>query len=198
LRRVTFPKGLLKESANSYLVFHWLQPYGFSNDQLESMLFAKQGSTFTSSLGSYIQVERDGLVLSSHTNTSLNEVLIDRGTRSFIWNNKAYSIQLIPAEEYQIQRDASIGQFDADKLEFPVIVRPWRQGDRIKPIGLKGSKKVSDVYIDHKLSLQQKDTTLILESNSELVWIAGLATSRDFALGNNTKNVYLITSKSID
>ncbi len=196
--QITFPKSLLEESVNTYLVFHWLQPHGFSNNQLESMLFAKQGATFTSSLGCQIQVERDGLVLSSHTNTSLNEVLIDRDTRSFIWNNKSYSIQSIPVEEYEIQRNASVGQFDADKLKFPLVVRSWKQGDRIKSIGLKGSKKVSDIYIDHKLSQQQKDTTLCLESNDQLVWIDGYATSRDFALGNNTKNIYLIISKSID
>ena len=43
--------------------------------------------------------------------------------------------------------------FDADKLSFPLIIRPWRNGDKIRPLGMKGSRKISDILIDKKTPL---------------------------------------------
>ena len=78
---------------------------------------------------------------------------------------------------------------DADALVWPLRLRPWRAGDRIQPIGMKGTKKVSDFLIDEKVPLPKKDSVFVLEATNGICWIVGHRIDRRFAPGSNTKNV---------
>jgi tRNA(Ile)-lysidine synthase len=53
------------------------------------------------------------------------------------------------------------------------LFRPWRQGDRIHPIGLGGSKLISDILIDAKVPAPEKERTAVLVSGDRIVWLAG-------------------------
>jgi len=61
-----------------------------------------------------------------------------------------------------------------DKLKFPLVLRNWRAGDKFVPLGMRGSKKISDFLTDQKLSIPMKNKTLVLESDGEICWVAGL------------------------
>ena len=52
---------------------------------------------------------------------------------------------------------------DAGALEFPIVVRNWKRGDYMRPLGLKGRKKIQDVFTDLKLSLEEKHDALLVE-----------------------------------
>ena len=58
-------------------------------------------------------------------------------------------------------------------LKYPLTLRPWRAGDRIRLQGTKGSKKVSDVLIDAKVPRHHKNNVWVLESAGEIVWVIG-------------------------
>lgn len=62
---------------------------------------------------------------------------------------------------------------DADRLEFPIEVRPWREGDRMRPIGLGGTKLISDILIDAKVPRNRKHLAYVLVSGGEVAWLAG-------------------------
>lgn len=67
-----------------------------------------------------------------------------------------------------------VALLDADRLIEPVILRPWRPGDRMRPIGLKGSKLISDILIDAKVPMTEKDSTHVLVNGTgEIVWLVG-------------------------
>ena len=54
--------------------------------------------------------------------------------------------------------------FDADRLKFPFVLRGWRQGDWLIPFGMKGKKKVSDLFTDLKYdSLMKEDAVVIAD-----------------------------------
>jgi len=55
-----------------------------------------------------------------------------------------------------------------------LLFRPWQAGDRMRPIGLGGSKLVSDILIDAKVSGPDKARTGVLVSGDRIVWLAGL------------------------
>lgn len=55
-------------------------------------------------------------------------------------------------------------QIDEDKLEWPVTFRPWRDGDKIQPMGMEGHKLISDLLTDKKISAVQKKDTFLIES----------------------------------
>lgn len=67
-------------------------------------------------------------------------------------------------------------RFDLDRVPFPWVVRGVRPGDRIRPLGMAGSKKVKDVFIDDKVPLERRRLIPLVFCNGELVWVCGYRT----------------------
>jgi len=91
-----------------------------------------------------------------------------------------------------IEKDKNIACFDCDKIQFPLTIRNWLQGDKIKPLGMKGHKKISDVLIDKKLSVSQKDKIEVLVSGKDIIWIAGLQINEDYKITQQTNKIYKV------
>ncbi|MDY6823604.1 MAG: tRNA lysidine(34) synthetase TilS [Thermodesulfobacteriota bacterium] len=66
-----------------------------------------------------------------------------------------------------------IGLFDMDALTFPLIVRSIRPGDRFQPLGMTGTQKVKDYFIDHKVSGETRRNCPVVESGGTLIWLVG-------------------------
>lgn len=64
-------------------------------------------------------------------------------------------------------------EFDADVASFPLLVRPFRPGDRFRPAGLGGSKKLKDFFIDAKIPLEER-RRLPLVAGREILWVVGV------------------------
>lgn len=62
---------------------------------------------------------------------------------------------------------------NADSLRFPLIIRPWRAGDRIRPLGMDGTKKVSDILTDARVPSAERVHRLVMEAEGEIIWIVG-------------------------
>jgi tRNA(Ile)-lysidine synthase len=64
-------------------------------------------------------------------------------------------------------------------VEFPLIVRNRKSGDRIHPKGMNGSKKIKDIFIDEKIPLHERNSWPIVESKEgQILWLPGLKKSR--------------------
>ena len=73
--------------------------------------------------------------------------------------------------------------FDMDSLQFPLVVRNTRPGDRFSPLGLNGTQKVKKYFIDHKIPEPQRRLCPVLLSAGKIIWIAG------HRIGNSVKVV---------
>lgn len=74
----------------------------------------------------------------------------------------------------------NICRLKSDDIVLPLIVRTRRIGDRIKIKGLDGSKKVKDIFIDKKISLDDRDSwPIVVDSSGEVVWIPGIKKSKN-------------------
>jgi tRNA(Ile)-lysidine synthase len=62
-----------------------------------------------------------------------------------------------------------------------VTVRAWRDGDRMRPAGLGGTKTLQDLFTDRKVPRALRRALPVLESGGEIVWVAGVAVGEDFA-----------------
>jgi tRNA(Ile)-lysidine synthase len=62
---------------------------------------------------------------------------------------------------------------DAGKVKFPLSIRSWKEGDSFVPLGMKHRKKVSDFFVDMKISRAEKRSIPIVESEGNIVWVAG-------------------------
>ena len=62
-----------------------------------------------------------------------------------------------------------------------VTVRGWRDGDRIRPAGLGGSKTLADVFVDNKIPREMRRTLPVLETaGGEIAWVAGVVVAEGF------------------
>lgn len=67
-----------------------------------------------------------------------------------------------------------VALFDADRLAFPLTVRAARPGDRIRPLGLGGTKKLQDVFTDGKIPRSRRSVVPVLEDRGGILWVAGV------------------------
>ncbi|MGB0980365.1 MAG: tRNA lysidine(34) synthetase TilS, partial [Croceimicrobium sp.] len=84
---------------------------------------------------------------------------------------------------------------DADLLRFPLKLRPYREGDRFQPLGMSGTKKLSDYWIDIKLNRSQKKQQMVLLSDGEIVGLIGHRIDHRYRIKNSTKTVYFVRLK---
>lgn len=76
---------------------------------------------------------------------------------------------------------------DADAAVGPLLVRPWRRGDRMAPIGLGGSKTLADLFTDRRLPRARRRTIPVVEADGRVAWVPGIATDERFRVGAGTR-----------
>ena len=82
---------------------------------------------------------------------------------------------------------------DQDKLQFPLVLRHWNEGDVFQPFGMDGrSKKISKLFKDEKLSLIDKENTWLLCSGNQVVWVVGIRQDERFRIDSKTKKILKI------
>ena len=77
------------------------------------------------------------------------------------------------------QTDNFICRLSSDDVKFPLRVRTRQDGDRISVKGMLGSKKINDIFIDKKISIQERNMwPVVVDSNNTIVWLPGLKKSK--------------------
>ena len=86
-----------------------------------------------------------------------------------------------------------VAYFALQDVEPPLIVRSPRAGDRMRPFGMKGSKKLSDIFIDKKIPLRRRDKALVVCDQKRILWLVGVATTESMRITADTNKVLKIT-----
>ncbi len=81
---------------------------------------------------------------------------------------------------------------DAAKLSFPLLVRNRREGDRYRPLGSPGRKKLKEIMRAKGIPLGERDRRPVFLSRGNLVWVLGLPVAEDFKNSPATKRIYVI------
>jgi tRNA(Ile)-lysidine synthase len=136
---------------------------------------------------------RDQIIIRKKQNKNQKEYLIKKDeniSTPFIIAFKQMGNNL---ESYKTP--SNIAYFDFDKLKFPLKLRKWKETDTFIPFGMTGRKKLSDIFIDKKLSNFEKEDLWILESANDIIWIVGHRTDNRYRVTKKTKNIYKITTE---
>jgi tRNA(Ile)-lysidine synthase len=84
----------------------------------------------------------------------------------------------------------------AEKLCWPLHLRPIQAGDRFKPLGMKGEQKLSDFLINQKVNRHDKARQYVLCSGTDIVWVVGRRIHEDYKVQPITKTVYFVALNS--
>jgi tRNA(Ile)-lysidine synthase len=96
-----------------------------------------------------------------------------------------------------MRKEATIAHFDIDLLKFPLSLRTWKPGDYFYPLGLKGKKKLSDLFIQQKVPLNRKNRIEVLENNNEdIIWVSGSRIDDRYKITADTKKVFIFEQLS--
>jgi tRNA(Ile)-lysidine synthase len=134
---------------------------------------------------------RNQIIIRKKQNKNQEEYLINIGEN--ITNPFNISLEQIDNNLNSYKGKPNIAFLDFDKLIFPLKLRKWKKSDSFIPFGMTGRKKLSDFFIDKKLSNFEKEDIWILESGDEIVWILGHRTDNRYRITKNTKHIYKIT-----
>jgi len=93
---------------------------------------------------------------------------------------------------YTIPAESKYAVLDSDQIIFPMKLRRWEAGDNFRPLGLKGSKKISDYLINQKVPMPDKQHIWVLESAGKIVWVVNHRIDDRFRITPKTRNVLLI------
>ncbi len=181
-----------------YVLEHLLKPFGFNYRQCQEMIEAfseHSGRQFISKTHRLI-VDRDDLVIDLRELADFEEQLIAKATGTEVRVGQAIYVlkhsTTQPGKDELNERNALL---DMDKLDFPLKVRCWQEGDQFQPLGMKGKKKLSDFMIDRKIPVNLKRHIRVLESAGEIVWVVGLRIDDRFKVTPATKNIFSLIQK---
>lgn len=80
-----------------------------------------------------------------------------------------------------------------EKVKLPLYIRTRKQGDKIQPKGMNGSKKLKDLFIDEKVVLARRDQwPIVTDSEGKLLWVPGLKKSRHEKADSTGNHLILI------
>ena len=179
-------KELIKYGSSEYIIFEWLKNYGFNGSQIDQMMQAETGSIFTSSTGYDLLVDRQRLIVEPSLKPMKKMVIPEEGTYVLSDNT---SIKVRRCATY-ISKNVELATLDASKVHFPLTVRRLEEGDRMVPFGMKGSKLLSDMMTDLKMTLFEKRRQLVVvDAHGTIVWVVGLRTDQRVAVTESTTDV---------
>jgi tRNA(Ile)-lysidine synthase len=165
-------KGVLSFPHGSVILYNIIDKYLFNFSQCEQIIASIQGESGKSfySETHQIAIDRDLIYLVPLKSKLQDGIEIHgEGTYSLC----STSITLKRVQEVVFEKSANVEYVELHPSCFPLQWRFWQQGDRISPLGMQGSKLVSDVFIDLKIPNPSKSSIPLLCSEKDVLWIAG-------------------------
>ena len=213
-------KYFLQDASGKQLLFEWVRKYGFNFYQAESMFEAiRKGNSGTLFYNDNRQQTTDNRLcprLMASVQKDKIEIFEKRGGEEEIVietqilkdaktqsDDDSATLRLCDSvslrlnsynkdENFQLIKDSSVAaQFDMDKIAFPLRLRHWRNGDKFRPLGMKGCKLLSDFFNDLGFSAYQKQNVWIMEDAKGLIlWVVGYRINDKVKILDSTKVIF--------
>ena len=188
LKRLPSPQAFLFES---------LSPLGFNSAQINDVwasVDSQPGTRFLSATHQIIK-GRDNFTISpvSEVDSTYMTVSLTPGTAVTLPDGRRLTVSSAPAGT-PISNDPSTATFDAAQLtDSTVTIRRWHEGDRFVPFGMKGSKLVSDLLTDCKVSPACRENQLVATMGNDIIWVLGIRSSNRHRVSSRTATQLILT-----
>ncbi|MDR1372045.1 MAG: tRNA lysidine(34) synthetase TilS [Dysgonamonadaceae bacterium] len=183
------------------VLFEILNGFGFSRDIVAAIydsIDSQSGKTFYAPAMRLVK-NRNAFLLSPLKTENNNEYLIEENC-----NNIDTPLKMtVSCVDYDnsliISKENNVATLDRNKLQFPLVLRRWRAGDKFIPFGMNGFQKLSDFFNNNKISLPEKEEIWVLQSAEDIVWIVNHRIDNRFKIEKSTtKTVILETIKQLN
>lgn len=101
------------------------------------------------------------------------------------------------ASKAEKEKDRNAAHLDFEETGKKLIVRSRKEGDRFYPLGMKGTKKIQDFFIDQKVPKEARDLIPLIESAGRIVWVTGLRIDERAKVKKKTKKIVRLTAEKI-
>lgn len=98
-----------------------------------------------------------------------------------------FDITIHPIEEFAPERNPAVAYFDESVMEHALTSRTWRRGDRMHPYGMKGSKLLSDLFVEARIDAADRDSVSLLMADDEIIFAGGVRASSRYTVGPLTR-----------
>ncbi len=185
---------LLDEPSPSALLHEIIAPLGFNSSQSTEIfehINGGSGKEYRSTTHTLTR-DREKLFITANSTqlTQAEAILPDSGTYT-----TPYGTLTITAKAYDgtIVKNPDTATLDTAKLKKPLHLRHTKRGDRFRPLGMKGSKLISDYLTDRKKPLPEKQRQLVVtDADGNIVWLVGERPAAPYAVTSETKEVLVI------
>ena len=184
-------KLLLNYPHPAVVLYRILDKYRFNFDQCQQIIECVNGISgkqFFTKTHQLIVDRKQIIVKAKKTSQATSLIIKKEGT--YVFSNFSFTIKKVTSWEFNKDKKEEILQIPPNM--FPLTIRNWKSGDRFIPLGMKGSKSLSDFFIDQKINLMEKSEIPLLCSNDKILWIIGHQIS-DLVKVSRTENIYQVS-----
>jgi len=177
---------LLQQPEPGFVLYSVLSEFGFNASTVKNIfrgLTGISGKQFLSATHRLV-THQQHLIVQPIKHEHLESIRIGKDLKNIETQHHHWNFEVLDKIEFSFAKNEIV--VDYEKLTFPLTIRLWEKGDKIKPFGMIGHKKVSDVLIDHKISISDKEKIWVLVSDEKTVWITGLVMNEDFKITDST------------
>jgi len=189
---------LLKARPLKTILYEILKDYDFSAPQTNEVikLLVSGSGKFVSSQSHRAFINRNWLVIAPLQTAEAKHILVEKMDTIIAYNHHQLVFEFKEwLQGTVIPNDPQKALIDVSLIEYPLLLRKWRQGDYFYPLGMKKKKKLSRFFIDQKLSLTQKENIWILESNKKIMWVIGQRIDDRFKVTDKTRQILEIKNQ---
>ena len=192
------------------VLYELLHPFGFNSsvvEQVTESLHAQSGKQFFSSTHRLVK-DRDILLVSPlQCISNQSSFIISRPQLNGCGSQFVVDVSRCMVEFHfdnacdgTMDRVRQIGRdeawYDFDRVRFPLSLRRWQKGDRFTPYGMKGSRLVSDLLTDVKVSLVEKEKVwLLCDADGRIMWVLGIRTADVAVVTTSTRTIMKVRIK---
>ncbi|MBP6429031.1 MAG: tRNA lysidine(34) synthetase TilS [Bacteroidales bacterium] len=190
---IKIPIGKIKtlKPINIYM-YELLTEYNFNQSTINSIkdsLDETSGKQFFSETHRLVK-DREYLLITENVRDSNTEYKIEEGQTSTTVPINLQIEVLRDLNFIHIPKTKDIAMFDEGKLQYPLQLRKWKNGDSFYPYGLHGEKKISTFYKDLKYSIIDKENQWLLCSGDDIIWVVGQRIDDRYKITDKTKTIY--------
>jgi tRNA(Ile)-lysidine synthase len=181
-------------SVKSYL-YPLFFKYGFTDwNEIYNLLEAQSGKEIHSKTHRIIK-DRKFLILVSNQILLPKEQIISSLEKPIYIDHMNCLLKINKSSRISNNSDDNVIYIDDTQLEYPLILRPWKNGDYFFPKGFNKRKKLSKFFKDEKLSVVDKSKLMLLCSKDKIVWILGIRQDSRFIATSKSKSISKISIK---